>query len=202
MFSRICFLSQEKSRLQKSIFFIMDPLHFKIMFSITCGTLKKIILSPGVHFRIFGKLKWVLESVWGSGEVHFGKAGGVCVCGECHGVSNDMLNDMFLRCVFERHDVKSQDHCCVLPRKNAFGGHASLQPADPSIDHLFEHPTAACPRPMIHTGQKCPAILRDWDELDAERAVSWARSTKKKSKGERSGEHDGWNSTVPCHNVL
>ena len=29
-------------------------------------------------------------------------------------------------------------------------------------------------------GSKVPAILRDWQELDAEQAVSWARSTRKK----------------------
>ena len=39
---------------------------------------------------------------------------------------NDVFNDVFLRCVFERDDVKSQDHCSVLLEKTAFGGHASL----------------------------------------------------------------------------
>ena len=29
--------------------------------------------------------------------------------------SNDVLNDIFLRCVFERYDVKSQDHCSKKP---------------------------------------------------------------------------------------
>ena len=41
--------------------------------------------------------------------------GSVCVCGECHGV----LNDVFLRCVFERHDVKSHDYCS---KEAAFDG--------------------------------------------------------------------------------
>ena len=37
----------------------------------------------------------------------------VKVCGECHGVSNDMSNDVAL--VVERHDVKSHDHCSIKP---------------------------------------------------------------------------------------
>ena len=40
--------------------------------------------------------------------------------------------------------------------KPAFGGKAGLQPADPSIAHFLEHPKAACPRPVIHAGRKCP----------------------------------------------
>ena len=39
-------------------------------------------------------------------------------------------------------------------KRAAFGGNASLQPADPSIALLLEHPTAACPRSVIHVGQK------------------------------------------------
>ena len=74
----------------------------------------------------------------------------------------------FLRCVFERHDVKSHGHCS---KKAAFGGHASLRPADP-CSRLLEHPTAVCPRPTIHGGSKLPAVLRTWQELDDERAVS------------------------------
>ena len=63
------------------------------------------------------------------GGAHFGKAGVVCVCGAvcvcvaCHGVSNALLNDLFLRCVFGWHGVKSHDHCS---KKAAFGGNASL----------------------------------------------------------------------------
>ena len=64
----------------------------------------------------------------------------------------------FLRCVFERDVVKSQDHWSVLLEKTAFGGHASLWPADPSNTHLLEHPTTACPRPVTHAGQKCPQL--------------------------------------------
>ena len=78
--------------------------------------------------------------------------------------SNDVLNDVFLRCVFKRHDVKSQDHCSVPLEKTAFGVHASLQPADPRIADFLEHLPAACPRPVIH-GSKVPAILRDWQEV-------------------------------------
>ena len=45
-----------------------------------------------------------------------------------------------------------------------------------------------------------PAILRVWQELDAEQAVLYARSLK--SLRETDLEHGGWNSTVPCHTVL
>ena len=72
----------------------------------------------------------------------------------------DVFNDVLVRCVFERHDVKSQDHCSVPLEKTAFGGHASLQPADPCSTDLSAHPAAACPRPMIHAGQKCPPVSR------------------------------------------
>ena len=53
----------------------------------------------------------------------------------------------------------------VLLEETAFGGNASLEPADPSTADLFEHPTAACPLPVIHAGQKCPqccGVGRSW----------------------------------------
>ena len=53
----------------------------------------------------------------------------------------------------------------VLLEKTAFGGHASLQPADPRGTDLFEHPTAACPRSVRHAGCKCTqfrGIGRGW----------------------------------------
>ena len=40
----------------------------------------------------------------------------VCVCAECHGVSNDVLNDVFLRCVFGRYDVI----CYACPTRKTF----------------------------------------------------------------------------------
>ena len=43
---------------------------------------------------------------------------------------------------------------------------------------FLEHVTAARPRSVIH-GSKVPAILRDWQELDAEQAALRARSTKR-----------------------
>ena len=44
--------------------------------------------------------------------------GAVCVCGECHGVSNDVLNDVFCA-VSLRHVVKSHDHCSKKPPQTA-----------------------------------------------------------------------------------
>ena len=48
----------------------------------------------------------------------------------------------------------------VLLEETAFGGHASLEPADPSIADFLEHITAACPRSVIHASQKCPHFCR------------------------------------------
>ena len=56
---------------------------------------------------------------------------------ECYGVSNDVLNDVFLCCVLERDDVKPQDHCSVLLEETAFGANASLQRSDPCSTHFF-----------------------------------------------------------------
>ena len=53
----------------------------------------------------------------------------------------------------------------VLLEETAFGGHASLEPADPSIADFLEHLTAACPRSVRHAGQKCLlfcGIGRSW----------------------------------------
>ena len=62
-------------------------------------------------------------------------------------------------------------------KEAAFGGRASLQPADLSIAHFREHPTAVSPRSLMHVGAIC-GIGR-----------SWMSSFLKKSKGERSGRH-------------
>ena len=64
--------------------------------------------------------------------------------------SSDVLNDVFLRCVFQRYDD------CVPLEETAFGGHASLQHADPSIADFLEHLTAACLCFVMHAGRKCP----------------------------------------------
>ena len=68
----------------------------------------------------------------------------------------------------------------------SLSGNASLQLADPCLAHFLGCLSTFCD---TH-GSKVPAILRDWQALDAERAVFGARSTKV-SKGERSGEHGG-----------
>ena len=43
-----------------------------------------------------------------------------------------------------------------LFKKAAQGGNAGLWPADPSLAHSLEHPTAACQRSVIHADQTCP----------------------------------------------
>ena len=59
----------------------------------------------------------------------------------------------------------------VLLEETAFGGHASVWSADPSIADFFEHLTSVYPRSMIHAGLKVPAVLKDWQELHAKQAV-------------------------------
>ena len=76
----------------------------------------------------------------------------VCVCGavsvggECHGVPKDVSYEVFFALCLS---------AVRLLEETAFGGHASIQSADPSIADFLEHLTAACPRPVIHAGQKC-----------------------------------------------
>ena len=66
-------------------------------------------------------------------------------------------NDVFMTC-FGAVSLSGtmRSAMSVLLEETAFGGHASLEPADPSIADVLEHHTAACPRPLIHAGQKCP----------------------------------------------
>ena len=74
------------------------------------------------------------------------------------------LMKCFLRCVFQRYDAV-WSAISVLLEETAFGGNASLEPADPSIADFLEHLTAACPCPVVHAGQKCPqfcGIGRSW----------------------------------------
>ena len=62
---------------------------------------------------------------------------------------NDVFSAVFL-------SGTMQSAISVILEKPAFGGNASLQLADPSLTHFLEHPTAACPRSVIHAGQKSP----------------------------------------------
>ena len=120
----------------------------------------------------------------GGGGARFGKASVVCVCGDCSGVSDDVVNDVF--CAVSLSGTM-RSVMSMLLKGTAFGGQASLQPADLSSTHLIEHPTAACPRPMTH---KCPQFCGI--------GKSWALSElcldlvhRKKCKGVRSGEQRG-----------
>ena len=75
-------------------------------------------------------------------------------------------NDVFMTCFFAVSSSGTmRSAMSALLQETAFGGHASLMPADPSLADFLEHLTAACPRPMIHAGQKCPqfcGIGRSW----------------------------------------
>ena len=79
---------------------------------------------------------------------------------------NDVLNDVFVRCVCERQDVKSQDHSCVLLEKTPLAATQAFSLQTHAGPIFFEHPNGCL------SASKMSAILRDWHELDAERAVS------------------------------
>ena len=96
-------------------------------------------------------------------------------------VLNDVSNDVFTRCVFERHDVKPQDHCSVPLEKTTFGGHAA---------RIFSNIQRLPVHVLWYTRHKCPqfcGIGRSWmlNKLFLEVVP------KKKSKGERSVEQGG-----------
>ena len=72
-------------------------------------------------------------------------------------------------CQIRVYDVFCGGVMSLLLEIHAFGGNAGFKPADPNIAHFFEHPTAACPRRMIHAGQKCPqfcGIGRSWTLIE------------------------------------
>ena len=100
----------------------------------------------------------------------------------CHGVSNDVFNDVFLRCVCERDDVKPQNHCSVLLVKKSL--QRSRKPADRCSTHLFGH-------------QRLPVQVLGYTRVKSTRnSAGLARSGCSFHKGERSGEHSGRNSTL------
>ena len=59
---------------------------------------------------------------------------------------------MSTACVFERHDAKSQVNCSKQPLLAAT---RAFSLRTPSMAHFLTHPTAPCPRSVIHAGQKC-----------------------------------------------
>ena len=88
--------------------------------------------------------------------------------------SNDVLK-MFLRCVFERCDAvchvsATRRNCLWRPRKPFACGPKHCR---------FSRTSQGClPMSCDTRVSKVPAILRDWQELDAEQAVLRARSTR------------------------
>ena len=78
------------------------------------------------------------------------------------------LMKCFLRCVSERYDVKSR-RSPFKKKNNRLRRQRKPLACAPSIADFLEHLTAACP--CDTRGSKVPAILRDWQEQDTERAV-------------------------------
>ena len=67
-----------------------------------------------------------------------------------------------LRCVVERHDAKSQDHCS---KKQPLAATQALSLRTQALPIFSKIQRLLCPRLVIHAGQKCPqffGIGRSW----------------------------------------
>ena len=82
--------------------------------------------------------------------------------------SNDVLMTCFCAVSFERHDVKSQDHCSKKPPLAATQAFSLRTQALPIF---LEHLTGCLPTFCDTRKSKVPAFLRDWQQQDAERVV-------------------------------
>ena len=84
-------------------------------------------------------------------------------------MSNDVSYEVFFCAVSLSGTMRSA--MSVLLEETAFGGHASLEPADP--EHCrFSRTSHGYLSTFCDThGPKVPAFLRDWQELDAEQAA-------------------------------
>ena len=136
-----------------------------MVFSTICGTLKTKKKGPGAVFKVFLDLLGHFE-VQRARNFWFGmchKTVGLyhvlsvsvvpSVSVESAMESNDVLMTCFCAVSFERHDVKSQDHCSKKPPLAATQAFSLRTQALPIF---LEHLTAACPRSVIHASQKCP----------------------------------------------
>ena len=172
-------LVEEKNAHRKNAYFFFrkfEPPHFCTVFSTICGTVvKKKKMSQGSRFQGFWDFLGHFE-VQGARNCWFEMRHKIA--GFYHVLSVSVVPSVSVETAMESNDVLMTCFCAVslsgtmrsamsvLLEETAFGGHASLEPADPSIADVLEHHTPASPRPMIHAGQKVPAILRDWQELD------------------------------------
>ena len=86
------------------------------------------------------------------------------------------LMKCFLRCVFERYDAV----CHVCPtRRNRLWRPRKPWACGPKHCRFSRTSHGCLPMSCDTRGSKVPAILRDWQELDAEQAILWARSRKR-----------------------
>ena len=78
---------------------------FFALFSTICGTIRTQRMGTGGPVSIFGGAQMEPGPHLRVREAHFGKegvvcvCGAVCVCGRCHGVFNDVLNNVFALCL-------------------------------------------------------------------------------------------------------
>ena len=154
-------------------------------------------MRPGSRFQGFWDFLGHFE-VQGARNCWFGMRHKIA--GFCHVLSVSVVPSVSVERAMESNDVvmtcfgavslsgTMRSAMSVLLEETAFGGHASLKPADPSIADVLEHHTAACPRPMIHAGQKCRQFC---GLAGAGYCCTLSSFHKKESKGERSGKQGG-----------
>ena len=94
-FTDVFFLPREKCTLQQFIFVSFGPFIFRLCFP---PLAQKNTSEPGVPFWDFREAEMGSTGpMSGSGKAHFGNVGvvcfcgAVCLCGECHGVVNDVF---------------------------------------------------------------------------------------------------------------
>ena len=84
------------------------------------------------------------------------------------------VNDVF--CDVSSNDKMRSVTPVLLEKKPPLAATQAFSLRDPGSTHLLKHPTAACPRSVIHVGQTCPqfcGIGRSWtlNELCLRRQV-------------------------------
>ena len=117
--------------------------------------------------------------------------GALCVCGGCHGESN-ACQWRVLRCDVERHEVVC---CASAARKNALDSNASLSAWGPKRCPCSRTSNDCLSTICDARGSKVLGILQGLAGVGHRTSCVKSSCHEQKSKGDRSGEHGGWNST-------
>ena len=161
----------------------MDLPHVYIEFPSICGTLQTKKWAPGDTVFFFGSYNGPQGPLEDQGRAHFGLE---------HVLSVSVVLSESVESAMECEMTCEMTCFCAvslrgLLAKTAFGDNANLELADPCLAHFVEHPTATCPRLVIHAGQKFPqfcGIGRSWM---LNKLCPGLVPQEKKSKGESSG---------------